>query len=559
MKPYDFYKHKFKLKDPEKERKIKYNLNDNYDFPFFTGKDFEDKTLNMAVLNNESEFIPSDNIIFSMQEEALTHVFQKIKNNLGDDAENIANFIKEAGEQSQAMLKDYSKLKESQTNFNKVVKDLKNEYWEKDKKGKPLKAKVFNALNAADYQTCKRYLKDLYKTNEELKDSFNTFLKTARTYGYNKTAIDTWSKLKNAKNKLNKEMSRINYLKKLPNGPDFIKEFNDLIKKDSINSYQHAIDSSVDFFSGSIGEYVTYVVFTHMIQEHKKKGKEWLGLVNVGSVHENTVQDGKNTTSQLRVDHIIITEENKDLNINLQIIGENNERIEIKGAHNKKMGTTISTKLQDLSASLTQLEKQVKNSGIKGTIVISNWGDLIKSNKLSGYTVQSKFRQNPNSILNDSAVSKYSINELISETIRMPDRFYIYANFLDLFVRWYKTSEKYWKPYTDETFSSRVLASYSSEKPATQVYGRYFNYLLSRSEAIEKIYGPSLFWYMTTGGGFSLEQYIENKKNQARNGVYALLSARSPVDISQPDKPITINISHLSPTYKRDKRNPNNK
>lgn len=69
-------------------------------------------------------------------------------------------------------------------------------------------------------------------------------------------------------------MSRINYLKKLPNGPDFIKEFNDLIKKDSINSYQYAIDSSVDFFSGSIGEYVTYVVFTQMIQDHKKKGKE---------------------------------------------------------------------------------------------------------------------------------------------------------------------------------------------------------------------------------------------------------------------------------------------
>ena len=64
---------------------------------------------------------------------------------------------------------------------------------------------------------------------------------------------------------------------------------------------------------------------------------------------------------------------------------------------------------------------------------------------------------------------------------------------------------------------------------------------------------------MTTGGGFSLEQYITKKMNQARNGVYALLSARSPVDISQPDKSITINISHLSPTYKRDKRNPNNK
>ena len=27
MKPYDFYKHKFKLKDPEKERKIKYTEN----------------------------------------------------------------------------------------------------------------------------------------------------------------------------------------------------------------------------------------------------------------------------------------------------------------------------------------------------------------------------------------------------------------------------------------------------------------------------------------------------------------------------------------------------
>lgn len=128
MKPYDFYKHKFKLKDPEKERKIKYNLNDNYDFPFFTGKDFENKNLNMAVLNNESEFVPSDSIIFSMQEAALTHVFQKIKNNLGDDAENIANFIKEAGEQSKTMLKDYSKLKESQTDFNTVVKNLKNKY-----------------------------------------------------------------------------------------------------------------------------------------------------------------------------------------------------------------------------------------------------------------------------------------------------------------------------------------------------------------------------------------------------------------------------------------------
>ena len=66
---------------------------------------------------------------------------------------------------------------------------------------------------------------------------------------------------------------------------------------------------------------------------------------------------------------------------------------------------------------------------------LNNLDKLIKSNKLSGYTVQSKFRQNPNSILNDSAVSKYTINELISETIKMPDRFYTYASFSDLFVR----------------------------------------------------------------------------------------------------------------------------
>ena len=55
MKPYDFYKHKFKLKDPEKERKIKYTEKDNYDFPFFAGKDSEGKKLNMTVLNNANE------------------------------------------------------------------------------------------------------------------------------------------------------------------------------------------------------------------------------------------------------------------------------------------------------------------------------------------------------------------------------------------------------------------------------------------------------------------------------------------------------------------------
>lgn len=354
-------------------------------------------------------------------------------------------------------------------------------------------------------------------------------------------------------------MQKINTLNSLPNGKNFVDEFNKFIQEDDLDSYQNAIDYSVNSFAGSIGEYVTYVVFNQMIQEHKKKGKEWLGLVNVGSVHENSIKDGKNTTTQLRVDHIVITKENKDLDIKLEIIGDDNKKIDIIGANNKNVGTTLSTKLKDLGTSLTQLERQVKNSGIKGTIVISNWNDLIKSNKLSGYTIQSKFRQDPNSILNDSDVSKYTINELISETKKIPGRFYQYARNLDLFVRWYKTSAEYWKPYADEKFTSRVLASYSSEKPATEVYGRYFNYLLSRNEAIEKIYGPSLFWYMTTGGGFSLEQYITKKMNQAKNGVYALLSARSPVDISQPDKSITINISHLSPTYKRDKRPPNNK
>ena len=559
MKPYDFYKNKFKLKDPEKERIQKYNEKDNYDFPFFAGKDSEGKKLNMTVLNNANESQPTDFAIYRVQRKALEQVFQKIYSNLGDDARYVAKFIRSAGKQTKKMLKKYSKLKRDQTEFNKMIKDLKDKYWEKDEDGKPLKATVLNALNKVQYDKCKEFLQNLYNKNTDLQLSLQTFLNTLQAGGYNQTAIDTWTKLREAKDKLDQEMQKINTLNSLPNGKNFVDEFNKFIQEDDLDSYQNAIDYSVNSFAGSIGEYVTYVVFNQMIQEHKKKGKEWLGLVNVGSVHENSAKDGKNTTTQLRVDHIVITKENKDLDIKLEIIGDDNKKIDIIGPNNKNVGTTLSTKLKDLGTSLTHLERQVKNSGIKGTIVISNWNDLIKSNKLSGYTIQSKFRRDPNSILNDSDVSKYTINELISETKKIPGRFYQYARNLDLFVRWYKTSAEYWKPYTDEVYSSRVLASYSSEKPATEVYGRYFNYLLSRNEAIEKIYGPSLFWYMTTGGGFSLEQYITKKMNQAKNGVYALLSARSPVDISQPDKSITINISHLSPTYKRDKRNPNDK
>ena len=128
MKPYDFYKDKFKLKDPEKERIQKYNEKDNYDFPFFAGKDSDGKKLNMTVLNNANESQPTDFAIYRVQRKALEQVFQKIYSNLGDDAQYVAKFIRSAGKQTKKMLKKYSKLKRDQTEFNKMIKDLKDKY-----------------------------------------------------------------------------------------------------------------------------------------------------------------------------------------------------------------------------------------------------------------------------------------------------------------------------------------------------------------------------------------------------------------------------------------------
>ena len=531
MKPYDFYKKKFELLHPDKERIQKYNENDNYDFPFFAGKDANGHRLNMKVLINRTADEPTDRAIKGAQKKALNSLYAEIMANLNNGQyKEMHDFIESMGKEYENIIKDeqYTQLKKMQTQFNTDFKDHIAKYTidTKEKDEAKLESIIKDKLDEIDYDQCKKDITILTNQYNELAKLLEGLSESILKNKDIPNGIVNWNELCSIKNKLAEQLQSLQELDG-SNKFDFKNKIEYFVKTNSLKSYHDAINYAANFFSGWIGEYVATIAFEAAANKHNKKGKKWLDIINAGNLLDPS------DTKQLRVDHIIVTEENKGLELDLNINGTDHNKI----------------RLENLNSMLNGLEKKAKASGSKISIVVKNWDELMRNNKLAGYTIQTKFRKDPMSIMNYNDASKYSINQLLEETEGLGGQFSRYAKYLDLFVRWYEASNKYWEPVTKGPYHSRVSATYISEKPSTEVYTRYFNYLLSRTEAIKKIYTPSLFWYLTVGGGFSLEYYITEKMKQANN---AMISARSPVDLNKPNKLITVNVGSSIPTYEKE-------
>ena len=84
-----------------------------------------------------------------------------------------------------------------------------------------------------------------------------------------------------------------------------------------------------------------------------------------------------------------------------------------------------------------------------------------------------------------------------------------------------------------------------------------------REEVIEKVYGASVFMFITTNGVTSLQSYLSQKLTRDINPQsakkYSLLSAGGIVDIGKSDKKIRISINSSLHSYADRKNNsPNN-
>ena len=538
MKPYDFYKVKFDFKHPDKDRKYDYRTKD-----FFDGKDHKNKDLNLSVLNGESAKKPRDYDIFRIQEKILNNVFNEIKQSLGDDYLRLSNLIKSAGEGHKEEIDKYKIIQTIRSDFKKKTDELKKTYSPRESKSQKTKTTFPRALKNIRINDAKAGISDLI-------DIYNTFITLIdRLLTYKNYSFQWWNEIKQQRDQLVNKFKSLNdgweQLNAFTGNPNNSLQtennklweiFKELITKDQLDSYFNAIKGASNIISGILGEYVAFTMFQFMINELHQEGEDWLRqVVNTGSLHMKN-QQGKSVL--LRVDHIFVTKYNRHLPVVLTV------------KHEGRPEETIQTTLKNLNKQLSNLQEESKKTHSSATIIVKNWDYLEK--RLYGYTVQTKFREDEDSILNSSNISQYSITQLINETKNLGGKFTTYANFLDLFVRWYAASAARWKGIVKDNHPSRLYAEYKAEKPSTYVYTRYFNYLLSRTEAIKKIYAPGLFWYMTTQGGFSLEDYYNKKLGQAsavlrRNSM--LVSARTPVNLEKPNESVAVNMGHELPKH----------
>ena len=249
---------------------------------------------------------------------------------------------------------------------------------------------------------------------------------------------------------------------------------------------------------------------------------------------------------KLPFDQIIVTSNNKDLKLSLNIDGV----------------SYIKT-LEGLQNFLTQVQRNNNNKIVEHKILINNYEELISSNALHGYTIQTKFRKDPTVITNIRDSDKYTINEAIDSAYKSPNIKHMidYAKNLDLFVKWYVASVQKYPKKTFKGLDSDglVYASYTYEKPATVVYNQYFNYLLSREEVIEKIYGPSVFFFVTAGGSITLQDFFSEKLKFVRRPdvfkgyrFYSILRPNTAVDLNLADtRKITLSPSSKIKSYKK--------
>lgn len=569
MKPYEFYQRRIykdhKL-DPKEVRK----------WSFYDGRSSEYgvdlRELGKPTTSSE----PTHQNIFIEQRKTLMYLIYKLQNN-NPEFNDLYKFI---SQQSTKIQEKYNKenspslmaLKSTIKSVNDVVKDIESQKGHSEEIKNMIK-KINKATSDKDRQDAinllnqkdESYIKEFLKRNKITRNNVQQWVNKIKVqyinlikaidsiyeeihskieYGSGAVTTINWEVWKQNKEKLEKELEEIktwNLMGK--DGEELDKMYKKILSRQNLNECNDLIHHVSNYVSGKAGEYITYYFIKKAIAEGELIGHKYLGIINTGGMR---IAGAKH---ELRFDHVVVTSQNANVKIKYSKY--------IETENGKKKQETVTKSLLELC---NELDKNFNEKDYFGKyeIVIENLDDLIQKNVFDGYTIQSKFRNDPNSITNDP---KYSINELVQEGLASTDLMTKYARQLDLFVEWYKRSQKY---HTDKGEGTRswVYASYTpgsgedtplTDTNSTDLYERYFNYLLSREEVIEKVYGASVFMFITTNGVTSLQSYLSQKLTrdinpQSAKG-YSLLSAGSIVDISKSDRKIRISINSNLHSY----------
>lgn len=546
MKPYEFYK------------KGIHDLNISENWDFYNG---QGKTgVPLRHFNDINWLTPTDKMIYDKQTQAIVNILNKLKDN--PDYKSIKTLISWKSNELKNIFnsKQYQDVKKGITPIKNIVNSINKNKYLTHMSNKPKKSGVkivedYLSANNNDKEAIQKMLNSsfnyaqLKKQLISIKKEYNDLLKNI-TYFENEiqnsniTGLNLmeWNDLNNRKNAMTKTLKSIKKAIK-----DVASKNNQNIMSDiSFNQldifYQNFLSAS-NKLSEIVGEYTTSYFLKKIINDSEKIGQNFLDIINVGNI---TYKAGDKII-KLPFDEIVVTSSNKELKLNLNIDGVPKEK-----------------KLGELQAFLTQIQHNNNNKIVEHKIVINNYEELINSNALHGYTIQTKFRKNPAVISNINDGNSYTINEAIDSIHEDPNTYDIqhmveYARNLDLFVKWYLQSAAKYPVVKGSSYPGIVYATYTPEKPATIVYNQYFNYILSREEVIEKIYGPSVFFFVTAGGSITLEDFFSEKLKYIRypdifsgSRYYSILRPHRAVDLRLADtKKITLSPSSRIKSYNK--------
>lgn len=520
MKPYEFYK----------KGVTELSISDDWDF--FNGRG--ENGVPLRPLQDKSSNEPTDWDIYRRQWDVVDSLLEKVEKN--PDYQNIANLIKWKDDELKTIYEGdhYTYIKKGLAPIRKIVEELNKDKYEslslkKKRNTKEINDYLYKNANK-DSTAIVNILNDNIQYNKVVQklniimDEYSDILAAVKYFD---------NLIKNDQNAVGKNLVSFRELaKRKAKLEKNLKIIEDSIDTSSmgnalsykqLKSFYESFKSVSNHLSEIASEYTVAYALSDTKSLGQALGEQGMRILNVGNIMYRK-EGKKKSTIKLPFDQIIINEHNKNIKLKLTIDGKKD---------NKTLG-----ELYDF------LSKVEEHNGIihEYKIVIENYDYLMESRALHGYTIQTKFRQNTSSISNINKGNSYTINQAINnaQTDYTKDRNKIieYAKNLELMVQWYKASAKKYPNPPESSYPGIVYATYSPDKPATALYNQYFNYILSREEVIEKIYGPSVFFFATMGGTITLNDYFVNNikctvnpGSHSANPLFSILRPNRPVDL----------------------------